>query len=80
MSANAQEQPSPQFFAVTPADADLTYQTRGIYVGVEGDLRVTSITGDVVVFVAVPAGLLLPIRVKRVWLTGTTAGSIVALL
>lgn len=74
------EQPSPQFFAVTPDNAnDLTIQTRGLYVGGTGDVKVTSITGDVVTFVGVPAGMVLPIRVKRVWATGTTATAIVGL-
>lgn len=80
MSANAQEQPSPQFFAVTPHDTNpLAANSRGIYVGATGDLRVRSISGDVVTFVAVPAGLLLPIRCDRVLASGTTASSIVAL-
>lgn len=74
--------PSDQMVAVTPSDsADLTFVTRGVYVGVAGDLTVTPAYGASasVLFKAVPAGSLLPIRVSRIWATGTTATQIVAL-
>jgi len=66
-------------FAITPADADLAVVTRGIYVGVTGDLAVI-LSGDtaVVTFKAVPAGSLLPIRAKQVR-AATTASSILGL-
>ena len=71
--------PASRAFAITPNDsADLANNTRGIYVGVTGDLRVI-LTGDTVAvtFSAVPAGSLLPIRAKRVTNTGTTATGLV---
>ena len=71
--------------AVTPDDnTDLTYVSRGIYVGVTGDL-VVEMEGDVatskaaITFVGVLAGSVLPIRVSRVRSTGTTAESILDL-
>jgi hypothetical protein len=66
--------------SVTPNDSvDLARQTRGVYVGVAGDLKVTMVAGDVLTFVGLAAGLIHPIQVTRVWATGTTATSILAL-
>jgi hypothetical protein len=67
--------------AVTPNNgADLPFVARGIYVGVSGDIKIDSAFGDsAVVFVGVPQGTILPVRAKRVYATGTTATSLVAL-
>jgi hypothetical protein len=66
--------------AVTPSDATALPRTRGLYVGAEGDLKVDMWgDGDAIVFVAVPAGTLLPISVTKVYDTDTNAASIVAL-
>jgi hypothetical protein len=46
-----------------------------IYVGVTGDVKVTTAQGDDAVFVGVPAGSVIPVQVIRVWATGTTASS-----
>ena len=46
-----------------------------IYVGVTGDVKVTTAQGDDAVFVGVPAGSVIPVQVIRVWSTGTTASS-----
>ena len=65
-------------FAITPDDdVDLIYITRGIYVGVSGDLKVDVKSGDTVTFVGLAAGMIHPIRVKRVYENGTDATSIV---
>lgn len=65
--------------SVTPSDsADLDTHARALYVGGTGDVRVTTAGGDTVTFAAVPVGLL-PVRVRRVHSTSTTATSIVAL-
>jgi hypothetical protein len=50
-----------------------------LYVGGAGDLKVDTIGGDAVTFVAVPAGSFVPVNVTRVYATGTSATSIVAL-
>ncbi len=69
--------------AVTPSDtADLPNFARMLYVGAAGNIAVEMVdarAGTVVVFAAVPAGTILPVAVRRVRATGTTAGSIVAL-
>jgi hypothetical protein len=50
-----------------------------LYVGIGGDLRVTMIGGQVVLFQQVASGSFLPIQVKKVWQTGTNATAILAL-
>lgn len=70
---------------VTPDDNnDLpNYYAKALYVGVGGDITVISV-GDleilpgIVLFKSVPIGIL-PVQVRRVLATGTTAANIVAL-
>lgn len=45
----------------------------GIYVGGTGDVAVTTSNGETVTFSAVPVGTILPITVKQVMSTNTTA-------
>jgi len=69
--------------SVTPSDSvDLTYHTRGLYIGVAGDVSVEMIGEEgttTVTFVGLLAGSILPVRVSRVNSTSTTATSIVAI-
>lgn len=65
--------------AVTTSDSADILDTRALYVGVGGDVKVTMAYGDVVTFVGVPSGSILPVQVTRVWATGTAANSILAL-
>lgn len=72
--------PLAKAFAITPADgADIAVNTRAIWVGGTGALAVI-MEGDTasVTLAAVPVGLL-PIAVKRVLSTGTTATNLVGL-
>jgi hypothetical protein len=50
-----------------------------LYVGVGGDVKVTTAGGDTVVFVGLLAGMFVPVQVLKVWVTDTTATDIVAL-
>lgn len=66
--------------AITPHDTnELTAVTRGIYVGVTGDVLLVTINGHTVTFAAVPAGSILPVQAKIVKATGTTATNLTAL-
>lgn len=67
--------------AVAPSDgADLAFVTRSLYVGVAGNVTLDMAeSGSTITFTGVPAGTFMPLRVKRVRSTGTTASSIVAL-
>lgn len=72
--------PAHNAVAVTPNDgADLTDTTRALYVGGAGDVKVDMLGSGTVTLVGVTAGTVLPIRADRVYSTGTTATSIVAL-
>ena len=65
---------------VTPSNsADLTYVTRGVYVGTGGNIKVTTAGGQDITFSNVIGGLVLPFAVKRIWATGTTASDMIAL-
>ena len=64
--------------AVTPSDSVVIPMTRALYVGVGGNVRVTDIN-DNVTYANVPSGSILPVQVSKVFATGTTASSIVAL-
>ena len=58
---------------------DLIDEARALYIGGAGDVRVLTRESDDVVFSAVPAGSILPVFVKRVFDTNTSATLIVAL-
>lgn len=76
-------QPATKAVAVTPSDStDLTTYAKAIYVGGAGNIAVimkynSADTG--VTFNGVTAGTVLPIQVRRVLATGTTATNIIAL-
>lgn len=67
--------------AVTPSDTvDLAYTANALYVGATGTVRVRfRDESTAVTFSAVPAGTILPVIVDRVFATGTSASSIIAL-
>lgn len=67
--------------AVTPSNTvDLPGGvTRGLYVGVSGDVNVDMENGETVLFTALAAGIVHPLRVKRVRVASTDATGIVAL-
>ena len=64
---------------ITPSDTvDLQTASRCLIVATTGTVRVTTVNGDTVtLFVA--AGITFPVRVSRIWSTGTTATGIVAM-
>ena len=65
---------------VTPSDTvNLTNEARGLYIGTTGNVRVTTRNGTDLIFYSVPAGGILPVYVRRVWTTNTSASNITAL-
>ena len=67
-------------FQITPDDsAPLEQVTRALFVGGEGNLRVTMAHGQTVTFTAVQPGMMYPIRCQAVLEDGTTASGIVGL-
>jgi hypothetical protein len=71
--------PAAGAFAITTSDTGNFYAT-ALYVGTGGDVKVDTEADDsAVTFTGVPSGSVLPVRVKRVYATGTTASNIVGL-
>jgi hypothetical protein len=69
---------SGMLFNFTPNDGvDLAYVTRALIVGVDGNVKITD-PDDVTDTYALTAGQW-SIRVKRVWLTGTTATGLIGI-
>ncbi len=79
-SASAPQVPAGHAVIPTP-DAELEEYSRAIYVGVGGNVSVVMARDSVTaVFVGVPAGTVLPIRVSQVNSIGTTASNLLALI
>lgn len=77
--------PYNESIAITTSDSEnlMPYTVRNrltdaIYVGTTGDVIAVDQNGDATTFKAVPAGVWLPIAVKRVNASGTTATNLVA--
>jgi hypothetical protein len=78
-AGNSSEVPASFAVAITP-DTELDQVSRGIYVGIAGDITVVMAgDGNVVLFASLPAGALLPIRTKLITASGTSASELVAL-
>jgi hypothetical protein len=79
--ATALTSPARKGFSVTPNDsADLSVTCRALFVGSAGDVSVIlADDSSSVVFKNVPAGTVMPISVKRVEATLTTATDILGL-
>ena len=72
--------PAEGAFAITPSDTEnFDEDTRAIFVGVSGNLKVTMANGDTVTFTGVLGGMVYPLRVRKVWDDGTSAESLVGL-
>lgn len=65
--------------SVTPNDSTDFEETRGVYVGTSGDLKVIMSDGGTVTFVGLAAGIVHPLQVTRIYSTGTDADDILAL-
>lgn len=80
-SAYNSANPATGGFAVVPSDTvDFSELSRALYIGGAGNLVVVMQNGNVLTFVGVPAGTVLPVRASRVNSTSTTATNIVALV
>lgn len=64
--------------AITTSDT-VDQQYSAIYIGAAGNLSVVMEDGSTVTFIAPPVGTILPIRVRRVRATLTTASSLIGL-
>lgn len=72
--------PADGVFIITPSDTEnLTQATRGLYVGVAGDVKVDMASGDTITFKTLSAGIIHPLRVRKVYSTGTNATDILGI-
>jgi len=73
--------PSLAPFAITPSDsAELAKIPKALWIGTGGDVNVQGVNNaSPVMFRNVPNGFIVPVRVRKVLATGTTATDIVAL-
>jgi hypothetical protein len=66
-------------FAITTDDNKNLQNVAVVYIGVAGNIKVTTANGDIVTFSNVNAGSVLPVQVLRVWANGTTATNLVGI-
>ncbi len=64
-------------FSVAPHDTNAFQATKGLYLGVSGDVRVKMKSGNIITFKGLSAGVIHPISITMVYATGTTALEIV---
>lgn len=70
--------PAKSLISITTSDSDQAVVIRQIYVGAGGNVKVKTISGDIITFVDAPqGGTLGPFFVDRVYATDTTASSLV---
>lgn len=70
--------PGIEAFPVAPSNsANLTHVTRALYVGSTGDVRLELVDGSEVTFRAMQAGMMYPLRVRKVFRGGTTADNLI---
>lgn len=67
--------------AVTYSDSAVIENTRALFIGAAGNVKVTMVEGGDVTFQGLAAGTILPVQVIKVWSAGTTvtAGAVLAL-
>lgn len=65
---------------IVPNDSnDLPHVTRAIYIGAAGRISAQLASGATIDLEAVPGGTVLPLRVRKILASGTTAGGLVGL-
>lgn len=72
--------PAEKYSAITPHDTnDISPPLRGFYVGVTGTVKVISIDGNTVTFLAVVPGVIHWFACTRIFDTGTDATNIIGI-
>ena len=74
------DSPAGSAATITPNNgADMPVATRAVYIGGAGNLAAVTVDGQTVTFANLPAGMILPVRLARVLVTGTTATALVGM-
>lgn len=80
MYVESQSDPKSGIFSVTPNNSsDLPYTGVVLYIGTGGDVKVDASIGGTEIFKNLPDGSVLPVKVDRVYASGTTATDIIGL-
>jgi len=66
-------------YAVRSDTVDFAIAARAFYTGSGGNIKVTTHDKQDVALVSVPAGTIFPLRIIRLWSTGTAATDVVGL-
>jgi len=61
------------------SDTDLNVPGAVVFIGVGGDVKVDTISGDTATFKNLASGSVLAVQVRRVWDNGSTATDMIAL-
>ena len=64
--------------AITPSDTTVVVH-QAVYIGAAGSLAVVTTGGEEITFAGLNAGTILPVSVRKVLNTGTTASSLIGL-
>ena len=75
--SHAHEQVGTDAVTIGAGSDDLTYRLIGFYVGTTGDVAVITNKDTTLTFKNVPAGAIIPVHIKKILATGTTASNIV---
>ena len=79
--ASSLHSPASDAFSITPDDnIALPHITRAIYIGGPGTIHVVMQSDIEISFAGLPAGMVLPIRAKKIKATGTDATDLVGLV
>lgn len=73
------DSPGNYAFAVTPSNSDLPSVVRSLFVGNGGSVKVDMAGSGTVTFENVQDGAILPVRVSKVYASGTSASGIVGI-
>jgi len=65
--------------SVTPSDSAEIPITRSLFIGTNGNIKVTMADGQEITFINLTAGTIFPIQVVKVWSTETTVTTVIAL-
>ena len=77
---NDVDSPAIDAAAITPSDSvNLAKVVKAIYIGDDGNVSLITPKGNVVTFVGLVAGTILPVRASRVNATLTTAANLIGL-
>ena len=72
--------PGERAFEIIPSNStNLSHVTRGLFVGIIGDVHVVTAGGDDVTFIDMAAGVIHPLRIRQILVSGTNASELIGI-